>query len=127
MQRLAHDVLGDAAGLVVHLNCGHAFFGAGHFEVHVAEMILVAKDVGEDADLVAFLDQAHRDSRDCGLGRHAGVHQGEAAAAYGRHRGAAVTLEHFRDDSNRVREIGLIGEDRCERAFGESAVSDFAP
>ena len=31
--------------------------GAGHLEVHVAEVVFGAQDVGEDGDLVAFLDQ----------------------------------------------------------------------
>ena len=36
---------------------------AADLEVHVAEVILVAEDVGQDGDAVAFLDQAHRDAR----------------------------------------------------------------
>ena len=41
---------GDAADLDVHLQGGDALGGAGDLEVHVAEVILVAEDVGEDAD-----------------------------------------------------------------------------
>ena len=51
MQRLAHHVARDAADLVVHLDRGDAVGGAGDLEVHVAEMVLVAQDVGEHADL----------------------------------------------------------------------------
>jgi len=87
----------------------------------------VAQDVGEHADLVAFLDQAHRDARDRELGGHARVHQRQAAAAYRRHRGAAVGLEHVRHHANRVRKVVFIGKYRRERAFGERAVADFAP
>ena len=64
MQRLAHHLARHAADLVVHLDRGDAVGGAGDLEVHVTEMVLVAQDVGEHADLLAFLDQAHRDSRD---------------------------------------------------------------
>ena len=46
-------------------------FGAADLEVHVAEVILVAEDVGEDGDVVAFLDEAHRDAGDRRLDRHA--------------------------------------------------------
>ena len=42
-----HDLFGDAGDLDVHLQRGHAALGAGHLEVHVAEMVLVAEDVGE--------------------------------------------------------------------------------
>jgi hypothetical protein len=43
--------------------------GAGHLEVHVAEVILVAEDVGQHDEVVAFLDQAHRDAGDRRLDR----------------------------------------------------------
>ena len=35
--------------------------GAGDLEVHVAEVVLGALDVGEDDVVVALLDEAHRD------------------------------------------------------------------
>ena len=41
--------------------------GAGDLEVHVAEVILVAEDVGQHGEAVAFLDQAHRDAGDVRL------------------------------------------------------------
>ena len=47
-ERDPHDLLGNAGDLDVHLKRGDAFTGAGDLEVHVAEMVLVAKDVGED-------------------------------------------------------------------------------
>ena len=40
------------------------FCGAGDLEVHVAEVILVAEDVGEHREALAFLDQAHGDAGD---------------------------------------------------------------
>ena len=48
-ERLLHDLLADAADLDVHLQGGDPFGRPGDLEVHVAEMILVAEDVGEDA------------------------------------------------------------------------------
>ena len=66
------------------------FCGAGHLEVHVAEMVLVAEDVGEHGEALAFQDQAHGDAGDRRAQRHAGVHQGERGAAHRRHRGRAV-------------------------------------
>jgi hypothetical protein len=44
--------------------------GAGDLEVHVAEMILVAEDVGQHREALAFLDQAHGDAGD---GRFSGT------------------------------------------------------
>ena len=50
VQRDVHDLLGDRGDLDVHLQRGDAVLGAGDLEVHVAEMILVAEDVGEDGE-----------------------------------------------------------------------------
>ena len=79
--------------------------GAGHLEVHVAEVVLGAEDVGEDRVLLAFLDQPHRHAGHGGAHRHAGVEQGQRAAADRRHGRRAVGLEHVRHDANRVREL----------------------
>ena len=43
---------------------GDAVLGAGHLEVHVAEMIFVAENVGEHREALAFQDEAHGDARD---------------------------------------------------------------
>ena len=48
--------------------------GAGDLEVHVAKVVLVAKDIGENGEVVSFLDQAHGNARDRRLDRHARVH-----------------------------------------------------
>ena len=57
-QRLLHDFLRDAVDLDVHLQRSDASAGTGHLEVHVAEVIFIAEDVGQHGELVAFL---HRD------------------------------------------------------------------
>ena len=57
-----HDVLGDGRDLEVHLQGRHANLRAGHLEVHVAQMVLVAEDVGEHGEAVVLLDQAHGDA-----------------------------------------------------------------
>jgi hypothetical protein len=36
--------------LDVHLQRGDAVFGTGHLEVHVAEVIFVTEDVGQDGE-----------------------------------------------------------------------------
>ena len=50
VERGLHDLLGDALDLDVHLQRGDAVRGAGDLEVHVAEVILVAEDVGEHGE-----------------------------------------------------------------------------
>ena len=110
----------------VHLNRGDAFFGAGDFEVHLAERVFEALDVGENRVLVALEDQAHRDAGDVIADRHAGVHQRERRSADRRHRRRSVGLEHFAHQAQRVRKLVLRRKHRQQRAFGEIAVTDFA-
>ena len=74
MQRLAHDLTIDAADLDVHLQRRHAFGRAGHFEIHVAQVILVAENIGEHAHMLAFFDQPHGDAGDRRFHRHTGIH-----------------------------------------------------
>ena len=64
LERVAEDLEGDAGDLDVHLQGGDPLRGAGDLEVHVAEVVLDAGDVGEDDVVVALLDQAHRDAGD---------------------------------------------------------------
>src|SRR4051812_46332369 len=125
-ERVAQDVEGHAGDLDVHLQGGDAPLGAGDLEVHVAEVVLDAGDVGEDGVVVALLDEAHGHARDGALDRHARVHQRQRGAADRRHRRRAVGLEDVRHDADRVRERLLVRDHRDQRALGESAVADVA-
>lgn len=53
-----HDLFGDTVDLDVHLQGGDALVGTGNLEVHVAQVVFVTEDVGQDGELLAFLDQA---------------------------------------------------------------------
>ena len=64
----------DAVALDVHLQGGDALGRAGDLEIHVAEVVLVTEDVGEDQEVPLLLDQAHGDARDRVLQRDARIH-----------------------------------------------------
>jgi len=119
------------------LESGDAFSAAADFEVHVAEVIFIAEDVGKHADFVAFFDESHGDTRDRGGDGYAGVHEAQGAAADGGHGTGAVAFGDFGDNANGVGESGLgigrlfeffLGEGKhaLEGAFGELPVADFA-
>ena len=131
-ERVAQDVERHARDLDVHLQGGDALGGAGDLEVHVAEVVLHARDVGEDDVVVALLDEAHRHTGHRRLDRHAGVHQRQRRAADRGHRARAVGLEDVRDHADRVREVLHLRHhrqraparparrDRCRGAWGRA-------
>src|SRR3546814_4503960 len=43
----------------VHLQCGDALHRAGNLEIHVAQMVFVAQDIGQHGELAAVFDEAH--------------------------------------------------------------------
>ena len=126
-QRDLHDFLGDPGDLDVHLQGRDPVAGAGDLEVHVAQMVLVAEDVGEDGETVTVLDQPHGDPGDRRLDRDTGIHHRQRGAADGGHRGGSVGLGDLRDHADGVGKVVLRRHHRAHRAPGELAVADLAP
>ena len=52
LNRFRHDLVADAREFQIELETGDAGIGSAKFEIHVAEMILGADDVGQQ--FVAF-------------------------------------------------------------------------
>ena len=125
-ERLGEDLGGQALGLVVHLQGGDALGRAADLEVHVAEEVLEALDVGQNDVLVTFLDEAHGHAGNGALDGHAGVHERERRAAGRRHGRRAVGLHDLGDDADGVRELLLVGDHRLERARRQGAVAELA-
>src|SRR3546814_15995677 len=100
-----HDLFGDTGDLDVHLERGDAHLGACNLEVHVAEVILVAKDVGDDGIVLALKDKAHGDARHRTLLRNARVHHRQRAPAHRRHGRGTVGLGDVLQHADRLGEI----------------------
>ena len=100
--------------------------GAGDLEVHVAEGVLGAEDVGEGRVLAVVVDEAHGDAGDRRLDRHAGVHQRQRRAADRAHRGGAVGAQHLGHEAEGVGQLLERGHDRQQGPLGEEAVADLA-
>ncbi len=96
-QSLGHDLGRDAFDFDVHLQSSDAHGRAGHFKIHVAEVIFDALNISQDGIAVLVLHQAHRDARDRSGDRHARVHEGEGRAAHRSHRSRAIRGEDFGD------------------------------
>ncbi len=84
---LVQNVERDPADLHVELDGGHALFRPGDLEVHVAEVVLHAGDVGQDPVAVALLDQSHGDPGHGHGQGYARVHERQDASADAGHGG----------------------------------------
>src|SRR5471032_1227322 len=120
-----HDLFGDAFDLDVHLQRGNTLGGTGYFEVHVAEVVFVTQDVGQDGELLAFFNQTHGDTGNRCLHRHTGVHQSQGSTADRSHGAGTVGLGDFRHNTNGVREHVGSRQHGCNRTTGQTAVTDF--
>ena len=103
-----HDFLADAFNLDVHLQSSHAVIGTSNLEVHIAEVVFVAENIGQNGKLIAFLDQAHGNTGHEVFQRHAGIQQRQAAAADARHRGRTVGFADFGNHTHGVLEIFFV-------------------
>jgi len=72
-----HDLLGNAGNLDIHLQGGYAGCRSGYLEIHVTKVVLVTEDIGEDGNVVTFLDQAHGNTGHRRLDRDTGIHHGK--------------------------------------------------
>ena len=120
-----HDFLGNALNFDVHLQGGDALGAAGDLEVHVAQVVLVTQNVGQDGKAIAFFDQTHGDACHVGLERHTCVHQGQATATHRRHGRRAIGLGDFGHHTHGVRELFFGRQHRCQSTLGQSAMADF--
>src|SRR5690554_687503 len=125
VQSQFHDLFGDALDLDVHLQRGNTLLGTGNLEVHVAQVIFVTQDVGQDGKLVAFLDQTHGDTGNRRLQRHTGIHQRQGRTTDRSHGAGTVGFSDFRDHTDAVGELIHIGHDRLDTTAGQTTVADF--
>jgi hypothetical protein len=126
-ERLLEDLRERALDLDVHLDGGDALGGAADLEVHVAEVVLVAEDVGEDG--VACSPSLMRPIAMPATGALIGTPASMSESS--RRRRWPSTLEPF-DSSDLATRCGsctgTVGrrDHARERALGEGAVADLA-
>ena len=75
--------LADAVDLEVQLDAGDAVLRAGHLEIHVAVVVLIADDIGQQGPAIRFLDQADRNAGNRVADWHSGGHESQRRAADG--------------------------------------------
>ena len=128
-QCLCQHFGGESVDLDVHLTSGDTVFGTTDLEVHVAEVVLIAEDVGQDGVAAGVLvgNQTHGDTGDRFFHLDTAVEQGQGAGADGSHGGAAVGLEDVGDDTHGVGECRVVeGDHGGNGTLGQVAVTDLA-
>src|SRR5690606_38207486 len=95
-------------------------------EVHVAEMVLVAEDIGQYGVAFRVLDKTHGDTGHRRLEGHTGVHQGEAGTAHRGHGAGAIGFGDLRHDPQGVGEGVEARQHGGNAAPREAAVAHFA-
>ena len=87
LQGLGQNLVGEAINLDVHLAGGDTVAGASNLEVHVAKVVFVAEDVGQNGVFSSFAvaNHTHSHTSDGLAHRHASVHQCEATATHRGH------------------------------------------
>ena len=120
-----HDFFGNTLDFDVHLQRGHTFCCTGYFKVHIAQMVFITQDVGQDGKFVVVQNQAHSDTGNVCFQRHTGRQQAQAAAADGSHRGRAVGFGNFRNHAHGVAEIFRFWQYGQQRTFSQATVTDF--
>ena len=83
--------MADAGKFEVELETGDAVIGAAQLEIHVAEMVLGADNVGKKlvtlqlSVFTMFGDEPDRDSRDHAFNRNASVHERKHSTTHAGH------------------------------------------
>ena len=129
-QRTGQDLGGDAVELGVELERGDEVTRAGDLEVHVAERVLGAEDVGQ-RDVLGLAvdltgDETHGDAGDRGPQRDAGLQQRQGRGADRAHRRRAVGAHRLGELADRVGELLAGRQHRQQGTARERTVADLA-
>src|SRR5260370_36413876 len=90
IQGRADDLFADSVDFQIELDAGYTTTGASYLEVHVAVVVFVPHDVGQEHEPIGILDDTDRDAGH-GIGnRHTGVHERQGAAADAGHAAGSV-------------------------------------
>ena len=120
-----HDLFGNALDFDVHLQSSDAVGGTGHFKVHVAQMIFVAQDIGQDRKATGIFDEAHGNTGHVSFHGYTCVHQGQTATAHRSHGRRTIGLCDFGHHAHGVRKLFFGRQDRSQSTLGQPAVTNF--
>ena len=130
LQSRGQNVSRNAVELGVELQSGDELGSTGNLEVHIAEGVFGAENIGQGLEDVLAVNiaghEAHGDARNRGLQRHACGEQRQRGRAHGTHGGGTVGTNGFGDLTDGVRELFAVRQHRHESLLRQRTVADFA-
>ena len=130
LQSGGQNVSRNAVELGVELQSGDELGSTGNLEVHIAEGVFGAENIGQGLEDVLAVNiaghEAHGDARNRGLQRHACGEQRQRGRAHGTHGGGTVGTNGFGDLTDGVRELFAVRQHRHESLLRQRTVADFA-
>src|SRR5699024_7575414 len=99
--------------------------GTGNLEVHIAQVVFITQNVGQDGELVTFLHQPHGNTGHRCFQRYTGIHQRKAGTTHRRHGTGAVGFGDLGDRTDGIRELFHGGHNSHNTTLGQTAVADF--
>ena len=130
LQSRGQNVSRNAVELGVELQSGDELGSTGNLEVHIAEGVFGAENIGQGLEDVLAVNiaghEAHGDARNRGLQRHACGEQRQRGRAHGTHGGGTVGTNGFGDLTDGVGELFAVRQHRHESLLRQRTVADFA-
>ena len=130
LQSRGQNVCRNAVELGIELQSGDELGSTGNLEVHIAEGVFGAENIGQGLEDVLAVNiaghEAHGDARNRGLQRHACGEQRQCGRAHGTHGGGTVGTNGFGDLTDGVRELFAVRQHRHESLLRQRTVADFA-
>ena len=124
--RFPNDLFANAGDFEVELDTRDSVLRSSNLEVHVAEVIFVAEDIGQQNKFVVRLtNEADRNTGDWVGDLDAGSHQAKCSTADRSHGRRTIGLCNVRDDPHGVWRIFRVGKDRLDTSLGQCSVSNF--
>ena len=128
LQSRGQNVSRNAVELGIELQSGDELGSTGNLEVHIAEGVFGAENIGQGLEDVLAVNiaghEAHGDARNRGLQRHACGEQRQCGRAHGTHGGGTVGTNGFGDLTDGVRELFAVRQHRHESLLRQRTVAD---
>ena len=125
-QRFFQYIVGKAVAFNVHLAGSDAVGSTANLEVHIAKMVLIAKDIGKDCIFTGFCigHQPHGNTGNGLFNLNTGIHQRKCPCTDRCHGRRTVGFLNIRNNTDGIGKVIMLGEHSRKGPFCQHAVAD---